>query len=143
MDIYYELLTDEKLENIKQEIKEKPRDTKVKLAQIIVKQYHGSETADKVKQEFESVFSKKELPTDIPQFETKQNQWKPADFLVEFKLAPSKNEARRLLKQNAIEVFANASTEGKIINENDTITLTDKPTIVRAGKKSFSKVICN
>ncbi|MBU0952269.1 MAG: tyrosine--tRNA ligase [Elusimicrobia bacterium] len=141
MGIYYELLTDEDLENVKHEIKEKPRDAKVKLAQTIVKQYHGVEVANAVRHEFESVFSKKELPKDIPQFETKQNQWKPADFLVEFKLAPSKNEARRLLKQNAIEVFSEGSTEGRIIGENDNIVLTNIPTIVRAGKKNFCKVI--
>ncbi|MBU2614459.1 MAG: tyrosine--tRNA ligase, partial [Elusimicrobia bacterium] len=60
---------------------------------------------------------------------------------VEFKLAPSKNEARRLLKQNAIEVFSEGSTEGRIIGENDNIVLTNIPTIVRAGKKNFCKVI--
>jgi len=143
MYAYFELLTNEDLDKVKQEIKDNPRDAKVKLAHTIVKQYHGEAVADASKQEFENVFSKKELPKDIHQFETKQKEWKPADFLVEFKLAPSKNEARRLLKQNAIEVFSSGATEGKIISENDVIVLTAVPTIVRAGKKNFCKLVCN
>ena len=71
----------------------------------------------------------------MPEFKTDKKEWRIMDLLVETKLASSKNEARRLVTQNAVEV------NGKKINEKCTITAESKTTAIRAGKRKFCKIV--
>ena len=48
-------------------------------------------------EEFNKVFRNKELPSDMPVFETDKNNYL-LDLLCDTKLAPSKNEAKRLIE---------------------------------------------
>lgn len=60
---YYELLTNENLQQIKNM---PPMEAKKRLAYLIVKDYHGASQAENEKKYFEDVFQRKETPKDVP-----------------------------------------------------------------------------
>jgi tyrosyl-tRNA synthetase len=137
---YFELVTDtfpHKIEEYKMALHEgtiNPRDVKFDLAKTIVRMYHSPESAQKTADDFEKVFTKKELPKQIKQVKVKQKEMNIIDLLVETKLMSSRGEAKRKIREGAIDV------NGKRIEDiNATVKLT-KPIIVRAGKHKFLKV---
>jgi tyrosyl-tRNA synthetase len=109
---YYELLTDESLSQIeewKKEVKEEkinPRDLKSRLALSIVTDFWGKEKAKGAADEFERVFKKKELPTDIENIEIKVKAGLTSiplmDLLVERSIFPSRKEAKRVIRQGGV-----------------------------------------
>ncbi|MDD4909002.1 MAG: tyrosine--tRNA ligase [Candidatus Omnitrophica bacterium] len=125
---YYTLLTDEDLDAVKAM---HPKDAKVKLAQIIITQYHSQEAAEQAKGEFEKVFSKKELPDDIATLNLGQPK-SILDVMAEAGLSKSRNESRRLIKQNAVE-FNNA----RITDENYAINTSG---VLKVGSRRFIKI---
>ncbi len=134
MPDYFELLTDFDMTEIKKLIKNDPRNAKAKLAYTITGQYHGKEQAQKAQQEFDRVFSKKEIPEEIPEFKTNQKEWLPVELIFKAGLVSTKNEARRLLAQGGVEI------NGEKIKENQKIT-SDKELIIKVGKRKFCKII--
>ncbi|OAG27650.1 tyrosine--tRNA ligase [Thermodesulfatator autotrophicus] len=138
---YYELLTDIPLEQIakwKEEASSgrvNPKDLKVKLAKIIVAQFHSEEAAEKAAQEFEKVFAKGGLPEDIPQVEVESgNIWLPR-FLKEHGLAKSTSEARRLISQGGVHL------DGQKVQEEDITLKNGQDYVLRVGKKRFLKIV--
>ncbi len=126
---YYELLTDEDLAKVKQM---HPKEAKVKLAKIILTQYHSAGAAEKEAEEFTRVFSQKEIPQDMPKFKTDGKKTILA-ILTESNLASSGNEARRLIQQGAVS-FNNVK-----VQKDDFIPLA--PGILKAGTRRFLKVL--
>ncbi len=127
---FYTLLTDEDLESVK---KKHPKEAKLSLAENISRQYHGNELAEKARQEFEQVFSKRELPKDAAVYKLKKQRSGIIDILMDSGLTESKNEARRLIKQGGV------SLEGERLDKEDAIV--DKEGILRVGKRRFLKLI--
>jgi len=127
---YYTLLTDEDLGQVN---KIHPKQAKLNLAEQITSQYHGRDAAERARQEFEGVFSKKELPADIPTYRLKQQGENIIDILLGNGLAGSKNEARRLIKQGGVLV------DGNRINEEDAVI--SGGCIIKAGKRRFLKIV--
>jgi len=130
MHKYYTLLTDENLDKVKQM---HPKEAKLKLAEIIVSEYHSPNAALQARTEFERVFSRKEIPSDIEEYRITSSGNSIIDILIGANLVKSKNEARRLIQQNSVtfnDVIINA--EGAVI-ENEGI--------LKAGKRRFLKII--
>jgi len=67
MEMYYTLLTDLPESEFKDLIRERPRDAKIKLAKHIITWLHNKEAADAAEAEFIKVFSKKEMPDEMPE----------------------------------------------------------------------------
>jgi len=140
---YYELLTEislEEMAKMKSGVtngKIHPMDVKKNLAINIISQYYDEEIAKNARAAFEKVFSKGNLPDDIPEFnlpagETELNFIK---ILTETKMAPSGGEVRRLIKQGAISI------DGEKIS-NLTIPLPDKEEfVIKVGKRRYLKII--
>jgi tyrosyl-tRNA synthetase len=126
---YFELLTDLDLKSVKVM---HPKEAKLKLAEDIISQYHSKDAAIKVRLEFEHVFSKKELPQDIPEYKSDGKQEIVA-VLLKSGLVKSGNEARRLIKQGGV-FFDNA----KIVKED---FLLSQKGILRVGTRRFLKII--
>lgn len=126
---YYTLLTDADLESVK---KMHPKQAKLGLAEDIASQYHGVEAAKKAKEEFEQVFSKGELPQDIPVYKLKKQKSSIIEVLLDSGLTASKNEARRLIQQGGV------SLDGEQMAKEDQII--DKEGILRIGKRRFLKL---
>nr|NPA51364.1 tyrosine--tRNA ligase [Aquificota bacterium] len=141
---YWTLLTDlseEEIQKMKQDVKEgiiNPMEIKKQLAMYIVTRFHGEEEAIKAKEHFEKVFSKKELPEDLPEPEiiiTSQEKKIPLFELV-YKLgfAPSKSEARRLIKAGAVKIDKNKFTDPFF--EIDL----SKEFVIQVGKRKFARI---
>lgn len=109
-----------------------PRDYKIKLAFELVKFYHSEKSAQKAKEYFVSTFSKKEIPTDIP--EIKPSVYDIATVLVESKICVSKGDARRNIDQGGVKI-----SEQKIAPQNYAAAV--KPgDIIQKGSRFFVKV---
>ena len=114
-----------------------PMEAKKRLAWEIVKLYHGEEEANKAKAEFERVFQQRELPTEIPTVEVEPEllQMTIADLLVALELVASKNEAKRLINEGAVEL------NGKRIYDWREVIGVRTGDILRLGKRKFAKLV--
>lgn len=130
MHKYYTLLTDENLSTV---MGLHPKEAKLKLAEIIVSQYHSTDAALRAKTEFERVFSRKELPSDIEEYKIPCAGNSIIDILINASLVKSKNEARRLVQQNSV------TFNDTIVSAEDTII--ENEGILKVGKRRFLKII--
>ena len=126
---YYELLTGADLSEVK---KMHPRQAKIMLAQELVCAYHSEKEAQKAHDEFERVFSRKELPSDMPEYKPEAGEDLVA-ILLKSGLVKSGNEARRLIKAGAI-IFGDC----KVSEEN---FIPQASGILKAGSRRFLKII--
>ncbi|CAM5223086.1 Tyrosine--tRNA ligase OS=Ureibacillus acetophenoni OX=614649 GN=tyrS PE=3 SV=1 [Ureibacillus acetophenoni] len=140
---YFELATDEHPDDIDQ-IKKlldqgvNPRDIKLKLAEIITALYWGEEETKKAIAFFETAFSKKEIPEDIPELIIEIGKETLLDIipkLVELGFVKSKSEFLRLLKQNGVQLNKEKLSE----DELDRVLMNEE--VLQIGKKRFLKLI--
>ena len=102
---------------------------------MIVSEYHDKNKAQKAKQNFEKIFSKKEMPDDISEFRVKHEKIMVSDLITEIGFAQSKSEARRLIEQKAVSIDGN-----KIEAIDAEIHLDKKGIIIKVGKRRIGKV---
>lgn len=146
---YFELLTRLSAEELVSLRAGHPRDAKMRLARTVTLQYHGAAAADRAEAKFVREFQRREEPEDIDDFtiplseggaipgkvlespEPKLLWW----VMKEAGLASSASEARRLIRQGAVDV--------------DRVRITDlnhrlapgKGYLIRVGKRRFMRVI--
>jgi len=128
---YYNLLTEEDLAAQK---KLHPKEAKEKLAEIITARYHGAALARGAREEFNKVFSKGGVPDEIGDFKIKNGEMDAVELLVAAQLAPSKNEARRLLEQGGVLLGE------RKIKLGDKISVKE-PTVLKVGKRRFKNLL--
>lgn len=126
---YYELLTDEDLTTIKNM---HPKEAKLKLAKIVVAQYHSQEQAVRSEKEFQGVFSAKELPQDMPIYKLDKDT-PIIEILQNAGMVKSGNEARRLIRGKAV-IFNNKNIE----KENFFVK---EAGILKVGHRKFLKIV--
>ncbi len=139
---YFELVTDialDKLTEIKaqlEDISNNPMTLKKMLGVEIVSMYHSGEAGKEACEEFERVFSKKEIPEDIPEFNISALTGKVwiVRLLTETGLAKSNGEARRLIQGGGIYIDGQTVTD-----ENMEVEVADGM-LLRAGKRRFLKL---
>jgi tyrosyl-tRNA synthetase len=136
---YFELLSAKSLKEI-EEIKEgvknetlHPKKVKESLAMEIVERFHGNGAGENAKAEFERVFAKKDIPTDIAEYSFDEPIW-ICQALVDCKLVDSTSQARRDIKANAVSV-----NQEKI--DDDKLNLQSGEYILQKGKKNFAKIL--
>jgi tyrosyl-tRNA synthetase len=107
---YYELLTDfasPVIVRMREEVRTgvlHPKKAKTQLAHVIVAQFHGEDAARKAGDEWDLIYSKRQLPSEMKVHAIPaQPLVKLAPTLVSIGLAPSRAEAERLIKQGAVE----------------------------------------
>lgn len=115
-----------------------PKDAKMRLAYEITKIFYGDKEARKAQEEFNKVFGHRELPTDINIFETDKNIYLITDLICDAKLAPSKNEAKRLVDGGAVEIIKGENKE-KVLGWKTEITL-NNDMIIKVGSRKFVKI---
>lgn len=136
---YFELATDEhpdEIEKMEQLLEQgiNPRDIKLKLAEIITNLYWGEEETKRAISYFETAFSKKEIPDDIPELILKQDKDKVQDIipeLIELGYVKSKSEFIRLMKQNGVQL------NKEKIDEHDLNRILLNEEVLQIGKKRF------
>jgi tyrosyl-tRNA synthetase len=133
---YYELLTDLSPAEI-QKMKTSdanPRDAKVALAKLIIKDFHSQDAANKAEEEFTRRFVQKEIPDEMEEVSLANANWKLVDLLVETNLAPSKAEARRLIEQGGVKLDGEKLSDAKAEIE------LNAETVIQVGKRKFLRV---
>ncbi len=145
MKSYFELLTDvspDEITSLTDAAKHNPRETKEKLAKIIIAQYHTSNEAEAAASEFARVHGGGSggLPDDIPEKQV------PADKMIDGKISPvdlithclsekSNSQARRLVAESGIRL------NGTVIEDPLTPIAVNSGDILQRGKRKFVKLI--
>jgi len=127
--IYFEALTDVDAPKSLNSYK-----SKLLLAETIVGMYHSKGTAKKAREEFIKVFSKKELPKELPLLKIKNKKPDIMELLVKAGV-PSKNEARRLIMQGGVKI------NGETKNNPNEKTAFRGGEVLRIGKHRFFKIV--
>ena len=75
----------------------------MELAHVIVAQFHGEGAARKAADEWDLIYSKRQLPTEMKQYAVENGKMKLSRLIVRVDLAKSNSEAERLIEQGAVE----------------------------------------
>ncbi|HRH46305.1 MAG TPA: tyrosine--tRNA ligase [Pyrinomonadaceae bacterium] len=133
---YYELATDvtpAEIEKMKSS-DENPRNLKVNLAKLIIKDFHSNQAANDAEESFVRQFVNKDIPEEIEEKSIASGNYKLVDLLVNTEMVASKGEAKRLVEQGGVKVNGEkASNTGAEIELKDEILL-------QVGKRKFLKV---
>lgn len=119
-----------------------PMAAKKNLAAALVDKLHGEGAGARELANFEQVFSRHELPAEMPEFAWSAlvpagvDREKIANLLVAAKLSPSKNEARRLLEQGAVQV-----NQQKVSGPHAELEKPATPVVLQAGKRHFCRIL--
>ena len=145
---YFELATDvsvEKLEEIKAALDSdgvNPMSIKKKLASTLVDMYYPAGAGKEAREEFERVFSKKQLPDDMPEITREQLQADGFDpdqvylvkLMTHMKLSKSNGEARKLIQGGGV------SLNGERVNDAGHEFAVTEETILKVGKRRFLRL---
>lgn len=115
---YYELLTDlspAEIEQLRRDVRAgraHPMEVKARLAWRLVADFHSREAADRAAANFEKIFRQRQLPDEVPEYQARFSpELTLADLIAASGLAPSKTEARRLIKQGGVYIDGERVTD--------------------------------
>jgi len=139
-ELLLNLLSEEQLEEQEQQMKDglvNPRDIKMHLAKFLVSQYHGQEDAERGEQAFITKFQKRDIPEDIPELSlTANTSIVLTTLMIEQQMAPSKNEARRLIQGGGVKLDGE-----KVADPEAQITYAAGSSVVlQVGKRKFLRL---
>ncbi|MBI4721590.1 MAG: tyrosine--tRNA ligase [Candidatus Stahlbacteria bacterium] len=127
-------INENEISDIESQLKEgkvNPRDIKIKLAREVIAIYHSNEEAIEAEEEFIQVFSKREVPTDIPVYVSHEKKVWIVKLLVDAGIVATRSEVRRLIEQGGIEIDGQVVKDVNFELENDAI--------IKIGKHKFLK----
>jgi len=136
---YMKYLTDipkDKIKDMEKQIKSgelNPRDIKMVLAEEIVTLLYNKDESEKAKQNFVSIFQKREMPDDLPEIQIKSGET-ILDIVSKTNVYDSNSEIKRAIMQGAIRI-----NDEKIKDFKDVVDC-DDGVILRVEKKSFFKI---
>jgi tyrosyl-tRNA synthetase len=145
---YYELTTDvslDDLERIKKDLSQKdlnPMVIKKELGRKLVDMYHAEGSGQQAQDEFERVFSQKQLPDNIPELtgedlvklELNPQQIYLVHLITKSKMSKSNGEARKLIKAGAVTI-----DEQKITDPDYEFEL-NAEMVLKVGKRRFLRL---
>ena len=111
-----------------------PLAAKKRLAFQIVSELHGPSEAQMAENEFEQIFQKRELPTNIATAKI-SGKAKLINLLVSSGLTPSASEAKRLILQGAVRLAGE-----KIADVNFILGSQNKGAVIKVGKRKFVRL---
>jgi len=140
MWVYYRLLLECGDEEIKSLQAQHPMEMKKQLAVKLTDKFHGTSAGAKERQEFETVFSKGGVRTDMPEFSwdtlsAGAHEAGIVDLLAATGLFPSKKEVRRLIEGGAVKIG-----DEKVSDPALKISRPTSEIIIQAGKRTFVKI---
>lgn len=115
-----------------------PRDAKARLARELVRMYHDPAAARQAEEEFDRVFRSGGLPEMLVEVDVAprgRGVWIIA-AIREAGLAPSASQARRLVRQGAVEV------DGRRVEdeEEEVVPEAGASFVLRVGKRGFARI---
>ncbi|UCF32506.1 MAG: tyrosine--tRNA ligase [Phycisphaerales bacterium] len=142
---YFELLTDvpeSEIPGLIDPTKINPRDSKEKLAKILITQFHSAKAAEAAAEEFRRVHGgggggmPDEVPeVTIPQDMIPDGKVAPLDLLTQCGVAQSRGDARRLVSQHGIKINGSAIKDGLAPMEVKT------GDVIQRGKRQFARLV--
>lgn len=140
---YFELVTDEhpdRIEEIRAALESgaNPRDIKYELASIVTALYHTPEETERAKAFYDTAFSRKAIPENIPTLSLPLNAQTLAALipaLVENGFVSSRKEFTRLLVQGGIQL------NGEKLASGDVQTALQDGDVLKIGKKKFVRLM--
>lgn len=114
-----------------------PKEAKLVVAFDIVKTFFGEDAATNAKNEWEDTFSKGELPDEMVEINTAENEIL-VDVLLQEKIISSKTEWSRLINEKAVKILDQDGNEIERVEEKD--FRVTQPLILKIGKKRFIKI---
>jgi tyrosyl-tRNA synthetase len=111
-----------------------PKTVKQELARALVTQFHGPQAAVAAQEEFERVFAGGGAPEEVAECAL------PAGTalqkaLVDAGLAPSGNEARRLVQQGAVTIDGERASDAALA-----LAARQEPYLLKVGKRRFARL---
>jgi tyrosyl-tRNA synthetase len=146
MPEYFELCTDAPMDEFRAIVagladgSVHPRDAKRRLAREIVTVWHGPQAAQEAEREFDRVFTRDELPSEIPDVAVRRADLYDGDGIDVVRLlrlaglADSNSEARRLMTQGGVRL------NGRRVEQPDARVVVGDGTIVQVGKRRFARI---
>jgi tyrosyl-tRNA synthetase len=137
MENYFTLLTDIPLQEIRHltdPAVTHPRQAKAELGRRIVARFHGGGAADAAAAEFDRIFARGQVPTDMPEIAVAGDRIGIIDLIRAAGFAKTNSEARRLVGQNAVSL-----DDVKIADVEATVDVTDGQ-VLRVGKRRFGRI---
>ena len=133
MPNYYELLTSLPVPE------GHPREAKAALAREIVRQYHGEEAAQAASEAFDSMFSRHEVPEEMPEVRflpgvVQEGRIGILKLVAEARLTASNGETRRLIVQGAVSV------DGEAVSDPDAKVPVKDGSVLKVGKRRFARI---
>jgi len=140
---YYELVSAvplDEFQKIKEDMKSgtlHPMEAKKRLAAELVDRFCAAGEGCRAREEFEKVFSKKDMPDDIRMVDVawEGEKMKLVKIMAQAGVAKSNSEARRLIQQGAVEI------DQKPVKDVDLEISAEGTFILRVGKKRFVQVV--
>ena len=133
---YFEIFTDEDLEQVKDLIQEDPRNAKVALAKKIVTWLHDASAVEAAEHDFTQKFVKKEVPDEMPEISVGESKIGILNLITQVaKFAFSNSEAWRLVEGNAV------SLDGEVVTDvHAVVWISGKGQVLKVGKRKFAKI---
>ena len=115
-----------------------PREAKEELARKIAERFAGAAAAQSAAEEFRRVFSRHELPDEMPELELTDEDRREGvrlgHLLVRAGLASSQSEARRLVQQGAVRINDERAADAAAV-------IRPAPgAVIRSGKRGFVRI---
>jgi tyrosyl-tRNA synthetase len=140
MWVYYRLLLELSEDEIRGLKAQHPMEMKKQLATRLTDKFHGDGAGAKERAEFENVFSKGGVRSDMPEFAWAALSGGAAeagivDLLAATNLFPSKKEIRRLIEGGAVKIG-----DEKVADPALKVAQPSGELVIQAGKRTFVKV---
>jgi tyrosyl-tRNA synthetase len=137
---WFRLLTELAEPEIDALLRGHPREAKARLAEEITGLLHGGAAAAEARASFDRQFRDRELPADVPEV-AYPRPWPEegvplAVLLRETRLAPSSNEARRLIEQGAVRVGGRPARD-----PHEAVARPLEPLLVQVGKRRCAFIV--
>jgi tyrosyl-tRNA synthetase len=120
---------------------DEPREAKMRLAREIVTLYHGPEAARAAEDEFVRVFSRGELPEEMPEVVLAPDALRGmagpvrlSRLIVAAGLAPSNSEARRLIAQGGVRY------DGARLDDPECTVTPRDGVVVQVGRRRVARL---
>jgi len=144
MRTYFELLTSLPMPEVDQILSGHPKDAKVRLARIIIGEYHSADAAQQAADRWQKEIGEGNLPSDIPSARlsrallNESEAMQAAQLLKELGLVPSTSVAMQRIKGNA--AFVMYGEEKVPVQDRSEWIQIREGMLVRAGRKDWCRV---
>lgn len=142
MQMFYELLTDLPLDEVKSILGGHPKEAKVKLGKTIITEYHDAAAADEAAERWQREIGSGGMPADIPVVQISKSDLNEdgtlpaANLLKVAGLCASTSDARRSIQQGGAKLGA----EKDRIEAHDQAIAVESGLLLWVGRKRFCQV---